>query len=81
MELFDEAVEKTVTAMIYSREIKIPKEGELRKILQAVYDGGFHDGVECFAHYRDGTQYVGTTGTTLKGARKDIYSLWNHRKA
>jgi hypothetical protein len=34
----------------------------------AAYRHGFIDGVTAFAWYRDGVQYVGTCGATLRGA-------------
>ena len=36
------------------------------------YYQGMRDGVERFAWWRDGIQYVGTTGRTLKEAIADI---------
>jgi hypothetical protein len=33
-----------------------------------IYDRGWVDGVRAFAWWKDGTQYVGTTGTTLTDA-------------
>lgn len=39
--------------------------------LHAYYDG-VADGLRCFAWHRDGTQYVGTTGTTLAQALEDV---------
>ena len=33
---------------------------------------GFEKGVWAFAHWKDGTQYVGTTGTLLKDVIADI---------
>lgn len=38
------------------------------------YYMGLIEGVHMFAHWRDGVQYVGTTGKTLKEAIKDIES-------
>lgn len=35
----------------------------------------FIAGVELFAWWKDGTQYVGTTGTTLKDAKIEIEEL------
>jgi hypothetical protein len=32
------------------------------------YKRGFLDGVECFAHWKDGVKYVGTCGMTLQTA-------------
>jgi len=35
------------------------------------YDG-MREGIAKYAHWKDGTQYVGTTGRTLKKAIEDI---------
>jgi len=32
------------------------------------YDRGYVDGLRAYAWWRDGTEYVGTCGTTLKNA-------------
>jgi hypothetical protein len=42
-----------------------------REAYNCYYDG-MEAGVERFAHWRDGVQYVGTTGKTLKEAYADI---------
>jgi hypothetical protein len=42
------------------------------------YNEGYKSGLECFAHWKDGEQFVGTTGTTLKTAIKDMKSLYNY---
>jgi hypothetical protein len=42
------------------------------------YDRGFIDGLIAFAHWNDGKQLVGTTGTTLKAAIENRISLWNY---
>lgn len=42
--------------------------------LHAYYDG-VADGLRCFAWHRDGTQYVGTTGTTLAEALEDVNTV------
>jgi hypothetical protein len=36
------------------------------------YYAGVKDGVTMYAHWKDGVQYVGTTGKTLKKALEDI---------
>lgn len=36
------------------------------------YKRGKIDGVKMYAHWRDGVQYVGTTGRTLKAAIEEI---------
>ena len=42
-----------------------------------IYRKGFEDGLECFAWWKDGTQFVGTCSTTLKEAIKNVFNLWN----
>jgi hypothetical protein len=37
------------------------------------YHQGLREGVELYAHWRDGVQYVGTTGRTLKEALNTVY--------
>ena len=43
-----------------------------KKLLNEAYYDGIRDGIKQYAWWRDGVQYVGTTGTTLKDALKDI---------
>jgi hypothetical protein len=54
----------------------------LIQMLQAsrynAYNAGFKAGLECFAHWKDGEQFVGTIGTTLKTAIQDMKSLYNY---
>jgi len=42
------------------------------------YTEGFIDGMTCFAWWKDGIQYVGTTGTTLNEAIKNVQEMWNY---
>jgi hypothetical protein len=46
------------------------------------YKQGFEDGLSCYAWWKDGVQYVGSTGTTLAEARKLMSEskLWNQLK-
>lgn len=46
-----------------------PEQDQYLQLAQtrAYYDG-VRQGLEMYAHWRDGTQYVGTTGRTLKEA-------------
>lgn len=37
------------------------------------YYQGLREGVELYAHWKDGVQYVGTTGKTLKVALAEIH--------
>lgn len=44
--------------------------------LNITYDGGFQDGLKAYAHWHNGEQIVGTTGTKLSEAienRRDLY--------
>ena len=43
-----------------------------KQLLNKAYHAGVREGIERFAHWRDGVQYVGTCGTTLKDAIKRI---------
>ena len=42
-----------------------------REAFNCYYDG-LEEGVQRFAHWKDGVQYVGTTGKTLEQAYKEI---------
>lgn len=46
--------------------------------VKAAYDQGFIDGLSCFAWWRDGVQYVGTSGTRLQDAVDTRRSLFNY---
>lgn len=41
------------------------------KIISSFYDG-MREGIALYAHWKNGTQYVGTTGKTLKEALAKI---------
>jgi hypothetical protein len=45
---------------------------------QKLYKKGFIDGLECFAYWKDGIGYVGTSGETLKDAIDEVETLWNY---
>ncbi len=45
-----------------------------QKQLTSAYYNGIREGIEQFAHWKDGVQYVGTCGTTLKKALERIDS-------
>lgn len=53
---------------------------QLREQVESTYEKGFIDGLKCFAHWKDGEQHVGTTGTTLKEAIQSARegTLWNY---
>jgi hypothetical protein len=42
------------------------------------YKQGFIDGLACYAWWKDGIQFVGTTGMTLKEATKEVEKQWNY---
>lgn len=43
-----------------------------------IYREGFIDGLRAYAHWKDGKLYVGTCGTTLRGAVADVENTWNY---
>lgn len=45
-----------------------------KKAMTKAYYNGIREGIEQYAHWKDGVQYVGTCGTTLKDALKRIDS-------
>ena len=45
-----------------------------KKLLNKAYYNGIREGIEQYAHWKDGVQYVGTCGTTLKDALARIDS-------
>ncbi len=45
-----------------------------KKAMTKAYYNGIREGIEQYAHWKDGVQYVGTCGTTLKDALKRINS-------
>lgn len=42
-----------------------------KKAVEEAYKRGHEDGLRCFSHWKDGTEYVGTCGTTLTEALKN----------
>lgn len=42
------------------------------------YKKGFIDGLQCYAHWHDGQQLVGTAGTILKEAIQRVERMWNY---
>lgn len=42
------------------------------------YKQGYIDGLTCFAHWKDGQEYVGTMRTTLKEAIRVCETQWNY---
>jgi hypothetical protein len=50
-----------------------PEQDQYLQLAQArAYYKGLREGVQLYAHWRDGVQYVGTTGRTLKTAIESI---------
>ena len=51
-----------------------PEQEQFMQLAQTrAYYQGLREGVEQYAHWRDGLQYVGTTGRTLKQALATIH--------
>lgn len=42
------------------------------------YDRSYSDGLAAYAWWKDGSQYVGTTGTTLRDADLNRKHGWNY---
>jgi hypothetical protein len=61
---------------------KDPVENKINEMAaeqrRASYDQGFIDGVRCFAWWKDGVEYVGTTGMTLKEAIEQRAKLFGY---
>lgn len=56
-----------------------PAQEQYLQLAQSrAYYEGLRDGVHRFAWWRDGVQYVGTTGSTLQQALDDINSAEEH---
>ncbi len=50
-----------------------PEQEQYLQLAQSrAYYKGMRDGIHRYAHWRDGVQYVGTTGRTLKEALEDV---------
>ena len=47
-------------------------------MLTRAYYNGIREGIEQYAHWKDGEQFVGTCGTTLKDALKRIDAEEKH---
>lgn len=43
-----------------------------KRAMTKAYYNGIREGIEQYAHWKDGVQYVGTCGSTLKDALKRI---------
>ena len=51
---------------------------DIASAVAEAYEKGFSDGMEADSWWKDGVQYVGTSGMTLTEARADISSTWNY---
>ncbi len=50
-----------------------PEQEQFMQLAQSrAYYEGLRDGIHRYAHWRDGVQYVGTTGRTLKEALEEV---------
>lgn len=43
------------------------------------YDEGYKDGLTAFAHWKNGKQYVGTSGSLLSQAIRNRRQIWNYK--
>lgn len=46
---------------------------------RAAYDLGYRNGLEAYAYWRDGIEYVGTNGRTLDQAIAERKATWNYK--
>lgn len=51
---------------------------EVEEIVATSYKRGYEDGLAAYAHWKDGVQYVGTTGRTLRSAQESVEATWNY---
>ncbi len=50
-----------------------PEQDQFLQLRQSMaYYSGLREGISLFAYWKDGVQYVGTTGKTLKDALAEI---------
>ena len=54
------------------------KDIKVLKDLNEAYYNGIREGIEQYAHWKDGVQYVGTCGSTLKDALTRIDAEEKH---
>lgn len=48
------------------------------RIVSDAYARGYLDGLAAYAWWKDGVQYVGTTGRTLRAAQDAAVDTWNY---
>lgn len=60
------------TAVITNRYSDIPHDLDVENPSDMAYWAGVSAGMQRFAWWKDGVMYVGTSGTTLKEARRDM---------
>ena len=60
--------------------INLKKWQEEQTGVVSEYKRGFQDGIKCFAHWKDGVEYVGTCGMTLEDALKSIENLNDYKE-
>lgn len=46
--------------------------------IEAAYHEGYLAGLAAYAHWKDGAQYVGVMGRTLKEAKEQAKKSWNY---
>lgn len=51
---------------------------DLEQLVANAYKLGFVNGLQCFAHWKDGVEYVGTCGKTLRAAIEKVETLHNY---
>ena len=54
------------------KDIALERQERKRLLVRYSYKEGMKEGIKRFAWWKDGVQYVGTTGKTLKEALKEV---------
>lgn len=60
--------------------VSIPSQDRRDCVMCSEFDKGLIEGIKRFAWWKDGVQYVGTTGTTLEKALAEIESEYGQKK-
>jgi len=64
--------------MLKIQESKTKHQEQLDEIARLAYHRGYLNGLEVFAWWQNGVQYVGATGCTLKSAQEKATEMFNY---
>lgn len=68
--MLDSATETKLLEFAKNLDLEFNSE-DFRKFTNYTHRSGVEEGIRAYAHWKDGIQYVGTTGMTLKEALAD----------